>query len=272
MFLSATDREQLHLVIVSFSMLISVIVVMILRVYAMWSRSRTILYILLFIWVVQVVTTAVFNGIYNNPGTYSSVTIVQIVDFSFCNDSSANFPRILNALIVVPRLVLSSTLMILAAFQTLKQSVAMYKATKQWKPNHYMQQLVGDGILYFLVNVLFQVNDVINLGGNPSTDTSLFLNVFAYISFYTLIPRFIISIRELYDRDTRRCVHVDTGFGVQSQSLTMGLDTTVSAMVFIDGNQGPEAEDGMDHAGDLEMACRMHGSGLNEDAPPGGRD
>ena len=29
----------------------------------------------------------------------------------------------------------------------------MYKATKRWQPNKYLQQLVTDGIIYFLVYV-----------------------------------------------------------------------------------------------------------------------
>ena len=45
-------------------------------------------------------------------------------------------------------------LLTLAVFSTLKVSVLLYKATKQWRPNHYMQQFVKDGILYFLVYVL----------------------------------------------------------------------------------------------------------------------
>ena len=44
-------------------------------------------------------------------------------------------------------------LLILAVIQTLRQLVGMYKATKQWQLNQYMQQLMGDGILYFLVYV-----------------------------------------------------------------------------------------------------------------------
>jgi hypothetical protein len=29
----------------------------------------------------------------------------------------------------------------------------MYRATKEWQPNHYMQLFVKDGILYFFVYV-----------------------------------------------------------------------------------------------------------------------
>ena len=83
----------------------------------------------------------------------SLVTIVQVLDYSFCNASFVNVPPMLYMYPATPRFVLSATLMILAVFQTLKQSVEMYKATKQWQPNGYMQQLGRDGILYFLAYV-----------------------------------------------------------------------------------------------------------------------
>jgi len=52
-----------------------------------------------------------------------------------------------------PRFVLAATLIILAACPTLRQSLEMYKATNQWRPNRYMERLVAEGFLYFLVYV-----------------------------------------------------------------------------------------------------------------------
>ena len=54
---------------------------------------------------------------------------------------------------MIPRFVLSAVLFVLALTQTLKQSVAMYKATKQWQPNRYMMLLVQHGIIYFFTYV-----------------------------------------------------------------------------------------------------------------------
>ena len=45
---------------------------MILRVYAMWNQSKRILYILLFIYVPQVIVSIVYQGIYSNPNAYFS--------------------------------------------------------------------------------------------------------------------------------------------------------------------------------------------------------
>ena len=52
---------------------ISITVVMILRVYAMWNRSKWILYLLLFIYVPQVIVTFVMSGLFNTS-TYLSGT------------------------------------------------------------------------------------------------------------------------------------------------------------------------------------------------------
>ena len=54
------------------------------------------------------------------------------------------------------------------------------------------------------------------------------------ITQYPMMPRFIISVRELYDRDPRRDWEgVDTGFGVLSQPIA-GQNGPVSAIAFAD--------------------------------------
>ena len=64
----------------------------------------------------------------------------------------------------------------------------------------------------------------------------LVLSMFVYIIFYPLIPRFIISIRRMYDRDLcGRWQGIDTGFGVLSRPNAC----TMSAMVFDDDNLPP---------------------------------
>ena len=51
--------------------MISIKVMMILRVYAMWNQSKQILYTLLFILVTQVIVSSIFAGIYDNLNTSS---------------------------------------------------------------------------------------------------------------------------------------------------------------------------------------------------------
>jgi len=86
------------------------------------------------------------------PPSILPVTTVQVLDLSLCNVSySVSLPAIWYD--AISKFVLGIALLALATTQTLKQLVGMYKATKQWQPNRYMQQLTRDGILYFLAYV-----------------------------------------------------------------------------------------------------------------------
>jgi hypothetical protein len=59
----------------------------------------------------------------------------------------------------------------------------------------------------------------------------LFLGALADLLLISMIPRFIIDIRELYHRDCRR--GVDTGFGVFSKP-TASRSAALSAIAFAD--------------------------------------
>ncbi|KAH0830245.1 hypothetical protein J3R83DRAFT_1605, partial [Lanmaoa asiatica] len=150
--------------------------VMIVRVYAMWNRSKRILYLLLFVFVPQVIISIIFTAVYNTSTyltgvswinlmhhtdliqavlrllpPFRTVTIIQVTGFSSCNAGWRNVPFMLKVYQVIPRFVLGAMLLIFAVAQTLKQSVNMYKAKKEWQLNRYMERLVKDGVLYFLV-------------------------------------------------------------------------------------------------------------------------
>ena len=149
---------------------------MILRVYAMWSQSKRILYTLLFVYVSQIIVSFVGRGIYSPSihlsgmsqaklrakleshewpcrlPPFSPVTVVQVMDFSFCSilrDTPSSLLLGTTAL----RSGFSVMLFILAVIPTLKESLVLYRATKRWQPNRYMQQLVKDGFFYFLAYV-----------------------------------------------------------------------------------------------------------------------
>ncbi|KAF8553839.1 hypothetical protein OG21DRAFT_1181965 [Imleria badia] len=234
---------------------------MILRVYAIWNRSQRILYILLFIYVPQVILSFILTGIYNNPSTYLSVTTVQFINFAICDDSVSNITVVLASHLYAEtlRLVLSIALLTLAIAQTLKQLVAMYRATKQWQPNQYLQQLVKDGILYFFVYVSYIIFNLLQDGPILNSTSIIFLGMVFYPTIALMMPRFIISIRELYDHDLHRHSHgIDTGFGVWSQPATCE-NAVISAIAFADINQGQGVgqvvEGDME---DLEVLCGNH--------------
>ncbi|KAI9462730.1 hypothetical protein HD554DRAFT_2175860 [Boletus coccyginus] len=243
--------------------------VMILRVYAMWNQSKCILWVLVFIYVPQVILSLVVLGIYYNPNTYLSVTVIQVLDFSVCDASFGNGASIAYLYTTIPRVTLSVTLLILALIITLKESVDMYRETKQWQPNRYMKQLMKDQIIYFLVYVspfpallipiipinstacltlehlhnklitwiffpstsrytLYNITILIQIqkGLTAINTWQLFLDLICYTTICPIMPRFIISVRELYDRDLHACCQgVDSGFGVLSQPRFAGAPT-----------------------------------------------
>jgi hypothetical protein len=84
---------------------------------------------------------------------------------------------------------------------------------------------------------------------NPSMS---FLVCFVYLTFATIMPRFIISVRELYDRDLRpRWQGIDSGFGVLSQPI-VSQNGSVSAIAFADIAPGQEVVEGDSDAYDSE--------------------
>ena len=95
--------------------------------------------------------------------------------------------------------------------------------------------------------------------------TVLFLSVLSYITIASMSPRFIISIRELYDRDLRgRWNGVDSGFGVLSQAIA-SEDAVVSAIAFADVNPGQEGQAVEGGEGDSEgIKLELLGDGTQQ--------
>ena len=69
------------------------------------------------------------------------------------------------------------------------------------------------------------------------TDTLFhFLTTFSYMVLFPMMPRFIISMRELYDHDLwDRWQGIDAGFGVWSHPA-VSENAVVSAIAFADAN------------------------------------
>ena len=90
-----------------------------------------------------------------------------------------------------------------------------------------------------------------------------------YTTLFPIMPRFIISVREMYDRDLRgRWQGVDTGFGVLSQPVSSG-NAAVSAIRFADA--APGQEEGQVAEGEVEddseairLETRMSGDGTGQ--------
>ncbi|KAG8219165.1 hypothetical protein J3R82DRAFT_4934 [Butyriboletus roseoflavus] len=133
----------------------------------------------------------------------------------------------------------AAAMCILAIAQFVRQLLQMYRVTKGWQLNRYMNLLVQQGILYFLGIFLYNFVVLFNYSGGVWQGYMLY--ILAYVPMYTLTPRFILSIRELYARDVqgRRGEGIDTGFGL----LSSGRGAVGTAMVFADVEPNERLED-----------------------------
>ncbi|KAF9235946.1 hypothetical protein BU15DRAFT_64397 [Melanogaster broomeanus] len=187
---------------------------MILRVYAMYKRSRIILFILLGIYLPTMVVLVVSASL-ETPGSSLLVTSAEVIDVKFCVVTGSGIFRIATYAFI-PRFVLSVLLCILAIAQFVRQSLQMHAALKKWQSNQYAELLVQENILYFVVNMMFLLSDF-----RVSVDDSVqdVMVLVSYILPYVLAPRFVISVRELYSHAMGE--HSDTGFGVSKNNNTI---------------------------------------------------
>ncbi|KAG9315418.1 hypothetical protein JVU11DRAFT_4571 [Chiua virens] len=161
----------------------------------------------------------------------------------------------------ISQITFAAVLCMLAIVQFAWESLQMYHATKQWKLNRYIKLLVQQGILHFLAIVLLNLIDELFKTGNiPGTGWQYILAcILEYVPVFTLTPRFIIMIREMYAHDVqgRRGSGIDTGFGLSTLSSHGGTtsDTIVpSAGVQTEIVDNVDAND--EGIGDIEEVPR----------------
>ncbi|KAF8124550.1 hypothetical protein EV363DRAFT_1540282 [Boletus edulis] len=220
--------------------LIAADMAMILRVYAMYNRSKFILGILLLIYIPEVVIVIVGFGIYSDPN-HTMVSVYHILDITGCG-------------IVVSTRKWGITI---AIIQFVRDSLKMYQATRKWQMNRYISLLTRDGLFYYLA-ILFNsaiyllYNSLSSIRQGPGI---LLATAFAYVFLYTLTPRFVMNIRELYVLDTqgRGDIHIDTGFGLSSRvGRDIGGSTTIGTIAFAEVGATSRWEDAEETATDEE--------------------
>ena len=84
--------------------------------------------------------------------------------------------------------------------------------------------------------------NILNLIQAPIISLTILLDGLGYSLSCALMPRFIISIRELYHSDNRnRWQGVDTGFGVLSQPISSG-DAAINFVDVISEREGVDGD------------------------------
>ena len=79
----------------------------------------------------------------------------QVHDFSFCMvQSRSTGSLIVNILLVNgAQITLGALMCLLVVIRFIRESLQMYKTTKRFRLNHYLNLLVWEGMIYFLVYV-----------------------------------------------------------------------------------------------------------------------
>jgi hypothetical protein len=208
--------------------------VMILRVWAMYNRSRLLLRALLILLSLEVIFFILNARVGVNP---ENVVTVQILDFSICTVPYSLWPAWVYVAFIL-QITHGVTTCILVTIEFVRQSLQMYQVTKQWQLNRYMSLLVKQAVLYFFVTLLYDVLNV--LAATVITSSVAWQYLLVYVPMFTLTPRFILSIRRLYARDVhgRRGEGIDTGFGLSSS----GRGAAGGSIVFADVEQNEDLE------------------------------
>jgi hypothetical protein len=93
---------------------------------------------------------------------------IQILDFSFCVVEPT--AQIWTKVATILQITHATAVCILALVQFVRQSLQMYRVTKQWQINQYIGLLVREGILYFLVYVPISSHPSTPSNGKPIID------------------------------------------------------------------------------------------------------
>jgi len=218
--------------------------VMTLRVYAIYNRSRIVLGGLLVMYIAEVVILIVSISIYSDP-KYAPVTIVPLLNHIVCTITFTT--QAWNKASAIAQFTYGAILCSLMVGKFARDLLQSHQGTRKWHFNRYITLLVRDGVLYFLVTFL---NSLVNMLGLlnaiPPGYIAIVLLIASTIPIYTLTPRFVMNIRELYIRDMQghRNNDIDIGFGFSSRAgQGMGASTTLGTIAFAEGSATMELED-----------------------------
>jgi len=206
-------------------------IVMILRLWAMYDRSKTVLGILLTSYLVEIIPSTISSIVYSNPNSFV-VAVNQILDLSFCSLGASgswyNSDGLYKASILC-QLVHAGVMCTLVIIQFKNRSVEMYRATERWQLGPLIQLLVMQGMAYFLAILMWNLVLVLcnfNILSVSMAAQSVPLLAVEYVPISTLTPRFIMNIRETYAcgiYDGRgHDDGIDTWFGLAALSTGRG--------------------------------------------------
>jgi len=189
--------------------------VMILRVWALYNQSRLVLGALVVLYVIEVVSLLAryLNDSISLGG--SGVDIARVLQFTFCVAPPSASSSWLVDLPFAVAIALGTLMCIFTAFRFRKEFLEVYKKKRRFHLNRYMKCLARDAAIYFIVVLLFSVFTLLSSSDIQTASGWLVLVAagLEQIPPVTLIPRFILSLRELDTRDVGASNGTTLGFG-----------------------------------------------------------
>lgn len=208
-----------------------------------------------------------------------TVTTTQVLDLSFCE--LGLYSLTWDQVSEITQLVHAAVMCMLVIIQFTRQSLQMYTVTKQWRLNQFMNLLVMEGVLYFLMYVfissclasshppfhktngtneesmifrdsvlLWDLVSILVAWGKVSIAgwQTIPISIMEAVPMATLPPRFIMGLRELYARNVqeRDGSGIDSGFGL---STLPSHGASISVMLFSDARQ----DGGLEHCEEIPM-------------------
>jgi len=206
--------------------------VMILRLWAMYNRSKIILGIVLTSYLGEIVVSTIASIIYSMPYRNIIVTVNSL--------KAADLFQLVHAGVMCALLMIQFTI----------RSVEMYRATKQWRLGRFVNLLVVEGMTYFFAMLTWNLIYTLDVFGTFSAvDQKQWVppSFVENMPIFLLTSRFVLNIREM---DARSTIHVggehgiDTGFGL---SALASHELNCSSILFADGGEieglGDDRED-----------------------------
>lgn len=151
---------------------------------------------------------------------------------------------------------LGAFMWLLIVLKFVRESFQMYKVTRRFRLSRYMNILVTDGMIYFLVYVYFSFSFVSPLLYTKLTVNSILIATHLHLLYaigilpqdgwwqlpviaqiiplFMLLPRFILNLRAHYARDLRgrHGSDIDAAFGATST-----FDAVINMTSFVDSEQ-----------------------------------
>ncbi|KAH7919997.1 hypothetical protein BV22DRAFT_1133427 [Leucogyrophana mollusca] len=208
--------------------------IMVLRIFAMYRQSKTILGVLLLFFVPTVAASIGFIVKFTNISIVKSVVMeIDFLGTNYCTEAFMTEAQLLLIMYLsIPRLCLDVLLVVLAVGRLVKDT-ADNRVLGKWQPNVYLRMLARDSIVYFLLNLAFTMMTFIEPFTTYPTWYQYANECISNTVPYMLAPHLIISFRYHTKADAIHsgfASHLGTSLGAGEQEMCFARPALTSSM------------------------------------------